>query len=163
MVQLIPLRKTAQVTDVLFLETFAVQLEKCPQQFTADRMVIDEFLLKKRQTAWSDACPRLPIPSCCRPCRPCHGRTIYAAEDGGNSLCPEGENPVEWHRQENLSIQAYAQQRTPGEGSSDPKKDDNRRASARCAPNRTVPPVLWATKGIIVRAVPRIKLYPAKL
>ena len=31
MAQLIPLRKTAQMTDILFLKTLAVQLEKCPQ------------------------------------------------------------------------------------------------------------------------------------
>ena len=107
MAQLIPLCKTAQVTDILFLKTLAVQLEKCPQQLTADWMIIDEFLLKKRQTAWSDACPRLLLPSCCRLYRPCHGHAISGAEDEGNWLCPEGENPEESHRPKSLSIPAY--------------------------------------------------------
>ena len=80
------------MSDILLLKAFAVQLEKLAQEFTANRMVIDEFLLKKQRTPLSTVCPLLLNPKNYKLVYLGHGPTISDAADAKSTLCPVKEN-----------------------------------------------------------------------
>ena len=50
------------MSNILLLEAFTIQLKKSAQEFTANRIIIDDLLLKKQRIPLSTVYPLLPNP-----------------------------------------------------------------------------------------------------